>query len=191
MQCRNCYLIYVPPEYFLSAEDEKARYDLHQNSFNDQGYMEFLNQLFIPLNELLSPKCNGLDFGSGPEPILSGLFENVGHNVKIYDHFYSFDTKVFEKKYDFITACEVVEHLHDPKKELDMLWSSLKPGGLIGIMTNLLADNQSFADWHYKNDLTHVCFFSESTFNWLAKQWQAEISYMTNNVIILRKILIT
>ncbi len=29
---------------FLSAEDEKARYDLHQNNPNDEGYKQFLLQ---------------------------------------------------------------------------------------------------------------------------------------------------
>lgn len=34
----------------------------------------------------------------------------------------------------------------------------------------------SFAKWHYKNDLTHTWFFSEATFQWLARQWRAELT---------------
>jgi hypothetical protein len=40
--CRTCQLVFVPSVQYLSAADEKARYDTHQNSPDDQRYRQFL-----------------------------------------------------------------------------------------------------------------------------------------------------
>ncbi len=186
--CDTCHLVFVPPEQFLSAQVEKAAYDHHQNSPNDPAYRRFLNRLFLPLNERLPPGSHGLDFGSGPGPTLSVMFEEAGHSVTLYDYFYADDRSLLQQSYDFITTSEVVEHLHQPKQELDGLWNILKPGGILGIMTKRVLNREAFAKWHYKNDLTHVCFFSESTFQWLAVLWQAELTIEGNDVVLFKKI---
>ena len=141
--CRTCHLVFVPSLQFLSAEDEKARYDLHQNSPDDQRYRKFLSRLFIPMQERLAPGSSGLDFGSGPGPTLSVMFEENGHSMAIYDHFYAMEPSVLEKQYDFITATEVLEHLQNPRMELDRLWTLLKPGGILGVMTQLVLDYEA------------------------------------------------
>ncbi len=185
--CQFCNLIFVSPAQYLSSEDEKARYDLHQNSPDDHNYRRFLSRIFIPMKERLAAGSYGLDFGSGPGPTLCVMFEETGHKMVIYDHFYANDPRVFNNKYDFITATEVVEHLHNPRQELDRLWACLKPGGWLGIMTKLALDQKAFARWHYKNDLTHICFFSQSTFQWLACLWQAELIFANNDAVLLNK----
>jgi len=185
--CPTCSLVFVPPACHLSPTAEKAEYDLHQNDPWDQGYRSFLSRLFLPMQERLAPNSLGLDFGSGPGPTLSVMFEEVGHRMAIYDLFYARNTAVFCQTYDFITATEVVEHLHHPQFELDRLWSLLKPGSTLGIMTKLVIDQAAFAKWHYKNDPTHVCFFSRKTFTWLAGQWRANLAFFDNDVILLRK----
>ena len=187
LSCRTCNLVFVPAGQFLSSGDEKARYDLHQNSPDDPGYRRFLSRLFIPMQERLAAGSYGLDFGSGPGPTLSVMFEEMGHTMAIYDYCYATDRSVLENQYDFITATEVLEHLHNPKEDLDRLWTSLKPGGWLGVMTKLAPDREAFARWTYKNDATHVCFFSGSTFEWLAAQWQAEITFVNRDVILFYK----
>jgi len=186
-QCETCNLVFVPSGQYLSAEDEKKRYDLHQNSPQDLNYRRFLSRLFIPLHKKLAPCSQGLDFGSGPEPTLSRMFEEAGHRMTLFDHFYEPVPAALERQYDFITATEVVEHLHDPKKELERLWSCVKPGGWLAIMTNPAVDQEAFPRWYYKNDLTHVCFFSRTTFAWLALQWRAEAVYADSDVVLFRK----
>lgn len=116
MRCHVCKLIFVPPWQFVSAEEEKNRYDLHQNSPEDQGYRSLLNRIFVPMQKCLTPGSCGLDFGSGPKPTLSVMFEETGHSMTIFDYFYENVPSVLEKQYDFITATEVVEHLHTPKR---------------------------------------------------------------------------
>jgi hypothetical protein len=187
LQCLNCELVFVPSEYFLSAEAEKAEYDLHENSPDDPGYRRFLSRAYLPVHERLAPASTGLDFGSGPGPTLSVMFAEAGHRMSIYDPFYAPDLTVFQRQYDFITATEVVEHLHCPGAELDRLWPCLKSGGVLGIMTKLVIDHEAFARWHYKDDLTHVCFYSRQTFLWLAGYWQAGLVFEGQDVIILEK----
>ncbi len=115
------------------------------------------------------------------------MFEEIGHSMAIYDQFYARDSSVLERSYDFITATEVLEHLHHPRRELDRLWGLLKPGGSLGVMTKLVRDPEAFAGWHYKNDPTHVCFFSRSTFEWLAAEWRAELTFVDKDVMLFYK----
>ena len=130
----------------------------------------------------------GLDFGSGPGPTLSLMFEEAGYSVAVYDHYYAREPAVLERQYDFITATEVLEHLREPGRELDSLWGCLKPGGNLGVMTKFALDQERFAQWHYKNDPTHVCFFSRATLDWLATEWQAELTFVdTDAAIFLKK----
>lgn len=186
-QCPNCHLVFVLPEHHLPAAQEKAEYDLHENRPDDPNYRRFLRRLFDPMLQRVKPGSRGLDFGSGPGPTLSLMFTEAGHAMSIYDPFYAPDRSVLESQYDFITATEVVEHLHCPQRELDRLWSCLKPGGTLGIMTKLVLDQEAFKRWHYKNDLTHVCFFSRPCFNWLSAEWQAELLFAAPDVILLGK----
>ncbi len=186
-RCPSCFLVFVLPQYHLTSAEEKALYDQHENSATDSGYRKFLGRMFAPLSQQLSPQSNGLDFGSGPGPTLALMFEEAGHKMKIYDPFYATDRSVFDLKYEFITATEVLEHLHHPAKELDLLWSCLKQGGVLGIMTKRVLNQQAFASWHYKNDPTHVCFFAIETFQWLARKWGATLTVQTNDVVILIK----
>ncbi|MEC4681554.1 MAG: class I SAM-dependent methyltransferase [Nitrospirota bacterium] len=185
--CGRCQLVFVPPEQLLSETEEKAAYDCHQNSPTDPEYRRFLSRLFLPLRDRIAPESHGLDFGSGPGPTLSIMFEEIGHTITIYDHFYAKYPAALRQTYDFITATEVVEHLHDPATILRQLWKLLKPGGYFGLMTKLVRDRDTFATWHYKNDRTHVCFFSRSTFTWLAEQWQAEVEFFGNDAMLFYK----
>ncbi|MEO2034947.1 MAG: class I SAM-dependent methyltransferase [Planctomycetaceae bacterium] len=186
-RCAVCKLVFVPPEQFLSAAAEKAEYDKHENSAADPRYRAFLSRLQEPLLERLAPHSRGLDFGSGPGPTLSLMFEEAGHAMHIYDPFYAADDSAWQHRYDFITASEVVEHLHDPRSELDRLWSCLKPNGLLGIMTKRVIDRAAFSRWHYKDDPTHVCFFSLQSFRWLATHWQATLSIPEKDVVVFAK----
>jgi len=186
-RCSECYLIQIPPAQRLSQEAEKSEYDKHQNSPEDPGYRKFLSRLFNPLNERLKAGGHGLDFGCGSGPTLSIMFEEVGHKMSLFDPFYAPEKQIFQMRYDFITASEVVEHLHSPAKELQRLWSILNPGGWLGIMTKLALEQAAFSRWHYKNDPTHVCFFSDNTMRWLARKWQTNYVKIGADVALFQK----
>lgn len=186
--CDFCDLVFVPPCQRLSSTEELKRYDLHRNNPDDKGYKTFLEKLFKPLNEKLTPGSCGLDFGSGPGPTLHRMFMDSGHKMNLYDCFYADDRSVLEQTYDFITATEVIEHLFNPRKELNHLWRfCLKPGGFLGVMTGFVKSKEAFKTWYYKNDPTHVAFYSKKTFEWLGKKWKASIEFSDDGVVIFRK----
>ncbi len=187
LQCRRCSLVFVPAPFRLSLEDEKARYDLHQNDPADSRYRAFLSRLFLPLQERLKVGSRGLDFGCGPGPTLSLMLEEAGHTVSLFDPFYAPDPAVWEETYNFITASEVVEHLHHPGRELERLWKHLKAEGWLALLTQTVLDVEAFSRWRYKEDLTHVAFFSERTFRFLAEAWGAELFCPTRDVALMRK----
>lgn len=187
LNCTTCDLIFVKPGQRLDAAEEKSRYDQHENEPDDPHYREFLNQLYDPLQKLLKPGSHGLDFGSGPGPTLSVMFEEAGHKMNIYDPFYAPDPAVFERQYDFITTTETAEHLFDPGREFERLWNCLKPGGFLGVMTKFSPSPSRFRNWHYRRDDTHVAFYSERTFQWMARQWNASLKLIGDRVAIFQK----
>ncbi len=178
-------MVFVPKEFFVSVGEEKAKYDNHKNTPKDRGYCEFLDRLLTPLQKHLKKGDYGLDFGSGLGPTLSVLMKQRGYEMDIYDIFYHDKKEVFEKEYDFITTTEVIEHLHNPLQEIKRLWSCLKSGGVLGIMTAFRPDE--FKGWYYKRDLTHIIFFTPSTFEWLAKHLKATLEIPKSGVVILEK----
>jgi hypothetical protein len=193
LKCPTCNLVFVPRHQHLSEADEKAEYDLHDNQPDDVGYRKFLSRLYLPLNDRLKPNSYGLDFGCGPGPTLSKMFEETGHQVDLYDPFYAPDKSVFSKQYDFITMTEVAEHLAAPGMELDRLWGMLKEGGVLGVMTKRVLTLETFRTWHYITDPTHICFFSEETFRWLTDRWtfkgtSATMTVVGDDVIFIEKV---
>ncbi len=187
LNCRGCNLVFVPKAFHLSKADEKREYDLHQNSCKDEGYRKFLRRIVEPLLLRLPKVSKGLDFGCGPGPTLSQMLEEAGHHMDIYDPYYSPDRSFKTKRYDFITATEVLEHLAQPGSELDQLWSLITPGGWLAIMTKRVKNVEAFAKWHYKNDPTHISFFSESTFDFLAEKWDTEAEFVGNDIVLFHK----
>ncbi len=177
----------MAPECRLSAEQERAIYQLHNNDPDDQGYRRFLARLADPLAERLHPGAQGLDFGCGPGPALARMLAERGHPVRLYDPFFQPDTTALSQTYDFVTCTEVVEHLSQPLAVFTQLDRLLKPGGWLGIMTCFQTDDARFDNWHYRRDPTHIVFYRERTFAWLADHfgWQLEIP--RKDVVLLRK----
>ncbi|WP_299687086.1 class I SAM-dependent methyltransferase [uncultured Vibrio sp.] len=188
LQCQQCELVFVKPEQRLEAKEEKAHYDLHENDPSDAGYRRFLSRIADPLTDKISSNSQGLDFGCGPGPTLSIMLEEAGHTMALYDIYYHPETSVLDKTYDFMTATEVIEHLYHPDKVWQQWLNLVKPKGWIGLMTKLVIDVDAFAGWHYKNDPTHVVFFSRQTFQFLAERDKLELEFFGNDVILLRKV---
>jgi cyclopropane fatty-acyl-phospholipid synthase-like methyltransferase len=183
--CKICDLVSVADSFLVTSKEEKAKYDNHKNTPLDLGYCNFLDRLLIPLKKELKPSDKGLDFGSGPGPTLSKLMKDRGFDMDIYDIFYHDDRSVFENSYDFITSTEVFEHLKEPLFEIERLWSCLKSGGVLGVMTAFRVED--FDNWYYKRDLTHIRFFTKKSFEWLAHHLGAKMILCDGGVVILKK----
>lgn len=187
LRCSHCQLVFVPRHFWLSTAAQKTTYDLHENDPQDKGYRQFLSRLSVPLLKRLNSKQKGLDFGCGPGPALSTLLAEHGHRVDLYDPFYYKNPMVFNQTYDFICATEVVEHLDDPDQTFTTLFEMLRPSGWLGIMTKLVIDDRLFGQWHYIRDLTHICFYSRFTFEYLARRYDAALEVVAKDVILLNK----
>lgn len=186
-RCNRCALIFVPQHQRLDATRERAVYDLHDNTPGDPGYRQFLSRTFEPVCQHLHAGASGLDFGSGPGPTLSLMFREAGYPCVDYDLYYANDRTLLTGRYDFITATEVFEHLGQPAKVLDQLVSCLKPAGILAIMTKRPMDKEAFARWHYPLDPTHISFFADSTFDFIATRWHLTQLHRSKDVVILQK----
>ncbi len=182
--CSRCDLVFLPKRFHLNNTDEKSRYDLHQNDSNDVGYRQFLSTIFNPVEKFLVPNSKGLDFGCGPGPTLSLMFKDKGYQVDLFDKYYANNEHIFNNKYDFITATEVLEHLDKPKMEIDRLFNMLNSNGVLAIMTQLITSKIDFHTWYYKNDPTHICFFSEKTLQYLAHKHNAKLEIIGDNTAL-------
>ena len=171
----------------LIHEEEKAFYQQHENNPEDTGYRKFLSRMSLPVLDRIAPASHGLDFGCGPGPTLSLMFEEAGHTMAVYDPYFAPHSEALKKHYDFITSTEVFEHLSAPKQILEQLLPMLKPGGWLGIMTKRVIDQEAFSHWHYKNDPTHITFFSDQSFRWIAARYGLELSIVDQDVVLLQK----
>jgi len=180
-------LIFVAPGEYPTAEQERAVYDLHENSPDDPGYRRFLARLCDPLLARLPPTSHGLDFGCGPGPTLSLMLAEAGHRMTVFDPFYAPYPERLAWNYDVITATEVVEHLHAPGRVLADLIARLRHGGWLGIMTQRSDGVTDLTRWRYMRDSTHVCFFARRSFDYLAEHHGLTIMFPRNDVVLLQR----
>lgn len=187
LRCAECAATLLAEAHLPDPQTERDAYILHENHPADEGYRRFLRRLADPLLERLAQGSIGLDFGCGPGPTLDKLLRDAGHTVGLYDPFFHPEMAALQQKYDFITCSEVVEHFHHPQEEFARLDGMLKPGGWLGIMTCFQTDDACFAQWNYRRDPTHVVFYQERTFRYLARlfDWSCEIP--ARNVVLMRK----
>lgn len=186
--CAHCRLVFVHPDQQITAAAEKAEYDRHQNDIHDPGYRQFLARPWQAVCDRVPAGSRGLDFGCGPGPALASMLEGAGYNVTLYDLFYYPDQSALARHYAFICLTEVIEHLSNPAQVLADLWALLEEGGWLVIQTQRVRDREAFARWRYVNDPTHVAFYSEATFAWLAEHVGArEWTIADRDVVVLRK----
>jgi len=105
----------------------------------------------------------GLDFGSGPSKVLTQWLQKLGYKIDSYDPFFDPNTIFGEESYDFVIACEVIEHFRQPKNEFRRINQILKKGGKLICRTSLFSSDIDFGKWYYKNDKTHFIFYQEKT----------------------------
>lgn len=188
-RCRRCRLVFLDARFYLEPAAEKAVYDWHENRADDAGYRSFLSRSLQEIVQRRPPPAAGLDFGCGPGPVLMAMAREEGYEMAAYDKFYADDPGVFLRKYDFITCTEVVEHLRDPVGELDRLWTLLKPRGLLVVQTKRVLEDERFKGWFYRRDPTHIVFFAQVSFEWLAQRWGAKLTFPHGDVAVLVKAL--
>lgn len=185
LRCPVCTLVFVPARYHLAAEQERRRYELHRNTPRDPAYRRFLARLFEPVAACLPAGAHGLDYGSGPGPTLSLMFEEAGFPMRVYDPYFAPVPEALRRRYDFVVCSETAEHFCRPAAEWRRLAGLLRPGGCLGVMTQLLGEGQAFAGWYYKEDPTHVCFYTQRSVEWIATTLGLRPRFVSPSVFLL------
>ncbi len=156
-KCPDCTIIFVPRNQIISKEEEKSRYDTHNNDETDPHYREYYLRTVDPVVRELFPEMKGLDFGCGRTQLMKTLFSEKGFRMDSYDPFYVPDESIWDKDYDFIVMNEVIEHLADPVATLSDLRKISR--GPLFVRTKLYPESD-FGKWFYMRDPTHIQFFS-------------------------------
>lgn len=198
-RCEHCEGVFVVPSEHLSAADEAAFYNLHDNSSSDSRYRNYLSPVLemawkaIATNsEARGAGARALDFGSGPlepdeESVVCEFFRERGFVADAYDPYFR-PAALESAGYDVIVACEVVEHFRDPASEFEKLTALVRGGGLLVIQTEFFPGLEKFDSWYYRRDPTHVVFYAPKTFDVLAARFGFVVSEMQDGKrVVLRK----
>lgn len=185
-ECNHCNLIFQSSDSLCSSAEEKERYLDHNNSELSDGYKKFLYNIIDPVKKYMAPESRGLDFGSGPYPMMAKILKGESYDIDSFDPYFN-EFNLSERKYNFVILCEVIEHFNRPSNELNLIKSLLKDGGFLFIQTSLFSKEIDFKNWYYKDDITHVSFFSDETISYICFKYGFErLLSNKKNVIILK-----
>jgi pseudouridine kinase len=169
----------------LDEEAERKRYSLHENSLENAGYRAYLEAFLGSVLTFPSIVEAGFDYswkvfdyGSGPEPALVTLMREKGLDARGWDPFFAKDTECFPGGADLVTCLEVAEHFKAPESDFARLSASVRIGGFAAIGTRLVdtlwspgvGDQSPFRSWWYRQDPTHVSFYSKKALALLAAE---------------------
>jgi hypothetical protein len=185
--CDVCEFIFLDQRFILSPADEKRRYEFHNNTFENAGYVAMFEHF---MQTVIIPHCGtvktALDFGCGTTPVLATLLRKHIENVDHYDPYFYPDPSFKDKKYDLITVTEVFEHLKEPSVTMAMLVALLNQGGGLALMTKFHACNDTtFLKWWYRIDDTHIAFYTKRTIEYFAGKFGLEVKFIDDGVCYL------
>jgi len=183
-RCHVCDLIFVPAEYHIPTDEERARYLEHNNDPEDPGYISyqrgFIDWTVTQLGGVIGDHTvlggmDILDVGCGPEPVLAGILRDGGQEAVAWDlHFSGEDGRWSRREpepggHDLVFAMEVVEHFRRPREMWWWLSGLVRPGGHLAVMTKLHDHaTEPFHRWRYAMDQTHVAYHGGQTIDWLS-----------------------
>ncbi len=177
-KCTLCGFIHLQSAYHVTFSEERAEYDLHDNSIEDQGYVKYLERFLAAAVTPFIKEGSALEFGCGPGPVLAELLKRKGFDVSTYDKHFNPDTSVLDLRYDLVTATEVFEHFNNPREDVAGVFSLLGQGGILAVMTSVPPrDDAAFLKWHYRREKTHISFYTRRAFEILAEENGAELIF--------------
>ncbi|HRO66762.1 MAG TPA: class I SAM-dependent methyltransferase [Pseudobdellovibrionaceae bacterium] len=183
--CEDCDFLFKDSSARLTEREERARYDLHQNG--GEGHQCFLAPVVQSVLTHCPQGARGIDWGSGPVPVLRGLLEEKGFRMDHYDPFFFPQKPEADETYDFVTLTEVIEHVFEPALLMKELKTSLRPRGKLIVMTEPPPDGSQLAKWGYRRDPTHVAFFRPSTFRRFEELFGLRLIESSARTFILEK----
>jgi hypothetical protein len=170
-QCEKCDSIFLDENYRLTPDREKKRYLEHNNDVNDNRYQNFVEPITSAILNKFKSHHTGLDYGAGTGPVITKILKDYSYNIKTYDPYFHNYPEYLKKKYDYIACCEVIEHFYNPYSEFKKLKNMVKKTGALYCQTNLYNKSINFKNWYYKNDPTHVFFYTEKSIFWIKENF--------------------
>ena len=196
-RCENCYYIFTT-ERKLGFEETKAHFKNQWIERPDGAYPACYTMLYRLLESTGKAGQRALDFGCGNGAFVKFLrekgVETFGIDPIPVDNdmascVYPRLEDLPEKRFDVITALEVFEHLDRPSDTVSRLLSYLNEDGFIFLTTALtnraLTSIRCFPYWIYQKDPTHVGFFDQRTFEWMATRFNLEIHIFHHDFVVL------
>ena len=167
--CPQCLGIFMDRHDLLDSTAEKRQYLTHENDVNDPGYRNFVRSFVDVITASEPVDAHGLDYGAGPGPVVAVMLREAGYRVNLWDPFFHADDEALESRYDFLFACEVIEHFYRPAESFRHMKSLLTDRGTLYCRTQLIPEDRPFSSWGYRNEETHVFFYHETSIAWIAR----------------------
>ena len=167
--CPVCRGIFMDRNSLLDPLAEQRQYLTHENDVNDPRYRNFVRSFVDLIAGSEREGACGLDYGAGPGPVVAVMLEELGYRVSLWDPYFHTDDTVLHGRYDFLFACEVIEHFYRPAESFRHMKSLLGEKGVLYCRTSLIPDDISFSAWGYRNEETHVFFYHEQSIAWIAE----------------------
>jgi len=184
-ECHSCKGIFLGKQFLPNVDEEKNRYQEHNNDVEDTGYQKFVSPIVHAVLNDYTENHKGLDFGAGTGPVISKLLHDKQYRIVQYDPFFHNYPDLLEGTYDYIVCCEVIEHFHSPHNMFSLLKKLLNPNGKLYCMTQIYKPEIVFSEWYYKNDPTHVFFYNVNTFAYIRSAYNFKDLQIENNMITL------
>ena len=192
-QCTLCNGVFVNREFLPDVDAEKRRYELHQNTLEDTGYRTYLES-FINIFSSFPDIHTIFDYGCGPFPALVQLLNDHGYDARGWDPFFAPDTERYENGADLVTCLEVAEHFFNPRKDFALISNCIRSDGYLVLGTHPLPQLSEqniwnyFNSWWYRQDTTHVSFYTEKSLECVAASAGLTlINHTEANIFIFKK----
>lgn len=183
-KCEKCHSISLCKNDHLSNEEEKKRYLEHNNNIEDSRYQDFVIPIVSAILNDFKEYHKGLDYGAGTGPVITKMLTDHAYNIKPYDPYFHNFPDYLKEEYDYIVCCEVMEHFYNPYNEFKRLKNLLHENGKLYCKTELFKEGTDFKTWYYKNDPTHVFFYTEKAIFWIKNHFYFKNVSIENRLII-------
>ncbi|MGX9461778.1 class I SAM-dependent methyltransferase [Shewanella sp. A14] len=185
--CPQCSLVFASPNSHVMPNVERQRYGRAQKIVKQKQLSQFVLPLLKQISQQKTGMLHGLNFGRVLDLQSQQTIADAGHQVNQYDPFFAADQSVLKQRYDFVCCYRVFEHFRHPHREWRLLNQLIKPSGWLAISTPLLTDKTTFEKWHYKNNPTHVSFYQQVTFEYLALNSDFELLFASKDLVLMQK----
>ncbi|MFQ5432369.1 MAG: class I SAM-dependent methyltransferase [Nitrospinota bacterium] len=192
-KCPSCGLIFTN-ETAGNAASEK-HYMSQWKSTDADFWKQQVDGLLSVIHKYKMPVGRLLDFGSGAGEITKE-FQARGIEATPLDPMINgyLKDQNYPQKFEVVVGVEVIEHLPDMWDELKEIKRNLSADGIM-LFTTILTDGfidsanerEQFRGWWYKDDPTHVSFFSRKSVFRLAEHMGYTADIYGTQLFVLKR----